>query len=400
MIFAILFALQAMPQGAWTKKKDFNSGRTGTVTFSTTTKGYVSAGYDDNNTYNDLWEYDPQNDTWTQKADFGGSSRAGAVGFSIGNKGYIGTGEDLNGYTKDFWEYDPFSNKWVQRANFPGAARTDAIGFSIGNRGYLGTGVDSDTAYKDFWEFDPVKNLWFKKADFKANRWSAIGFSVDTKGYLGCGFNKSGMSETWYSDLWEFDPNSNKWTWKNNFPLGTMAGGRAFAIGFRAYIGIGSANSSNYKDFWEYDPQSNKWSQQTDFPGQGAEYGFAAFSIGNKGYFGLGFTESNCNYIYYNEMWEFDPLGIVGLKERLSEATLLLYPNPASDQITVRVENQDKENLSVMIYDASGKLTLFVHPGLASGDIAVNTSSLTRGTYILKVKVGSTILSERLVIAD
>ena len=32
--------------------------------------------------------------TWTQKADFGGTGRNGAVGFSIGSKGYIGTGYD------------------------------------------------------------------------------------------------------------------------------------------------------------------------------------------------------------------------------------------------------------------------------------------------------------------
>ena len=31
-------------------------------------------------------------DTWTQKADFGGTARDSAVGFSIGSKGYIGTG--------------------------------------------------------------------------------------------------------------------------------------------------------------------------------------------------------------------------------------------------------------------------------------------------------------------
>ena len=33
-------------------------------------------------------------DTWTQKADFGGAARDGAHGFSIGSKGYIGTGSE------------------------------------------------------------------------------------------------------------------------------------------------------------------------------------------------------------------------------------------------------------------------------------------------------------------
>ena len=47
-------------------------------------------------------------DTWTQRADFGGTARSGAVGFSIGSKGYIGMGWDIDGYLrKDFWEYEP-----------------------------------------------------------------------------------------------------------------------------------------------------------------------------------------------------------------------------------------------------------------------------------------------------
>src|SRR5437870_3256137 len=47
--------------------------------------------------------------TWTQKADFGGVARQVAAGFSIGSKGYIGTGlsQTQIGYQKDFWEYTP-----------------------------------------------------------------------------------------------------------------------------------------------------------------------------------------------------------------------------------------------------------------------------------------------------
>src|SRR6185503_18531721 len=67
-------------------------------------------------------------DTWTQKADFGGTGRAYAVGFSIGSKGYIGTGSS-NG--KDFWEYDPATDTWTQKADFGGTYRSFAAGFSI-----------------------------------------------------------------------------------------------------------------------------------------------------------------------------------------------------------------------------------------------------------------------------
>ncbi len=89
----------------------------------------------------DFWEYDPAANTWTQKADFGGTARYSAVGFSIGSKGYIGTGDDgWSSIAKDFWEYDPAANTWTQKADFGGTARDCAVGFSIGSKGYIGTG--------------------------------------------------------------------------------------------------------------------------------------------------------------------------------------------------------------------------------------------------------------------
>src|SRR5439155_15929433 len=104
-------------------------------------------------------------DTWIQKADFGGTPRYGAVGFSIGAKGYIGTG--YNGtYLKDFWEYDPATDAWTQKANFGGTARYWATGFSIGSKGYVGTGVGSSGFRNDFLEYDAASNTWTQKANF------------------------------------------------------------------------------------------------------------------------------------------------------------------------------------------------------------------------------------------
>src|SRR5438309_254969 len=90
-------------------------------------------------------------DTWTQKADFGGGPRGAAVGFSIGSKGYVGTGVVTFAYRKDFWEYDPSTNVWTQKADFGGTARHSAVGFSIGGKGYIGTGFDGSFR-NDFWE--------------------------------------------------------------------------------------------------------------------------------------------------------------------------------------------------------------------------------------------------------
>jgi len=105
-------------------------------------------------------------DTWTQKADFGGTARGGAVGFTIGTKGYIGTGYYNVGskvYCKDFWEYDPTANAWTQKADFGGTARCTAAGFSIGSKGYIGMASGGIEGYlKD--EFNGTLTPWITAA--------------------------------------------------------------------------------------------------------------------------------------------------------------------------------------------------------------------------------------------
>ncbi len=196
-LFTWLFIMQSLnAQNTWTQKADLSGGESeGAVSFSIGSKGYLGTGF---GLTKDFWEYDPSTNTWTQKADFGGAARAGAFGFSIGSKGYIGTGiirsASNPGTTKDFWKYDPVANTWTQKADFGGTARGQDVGFSIGSRGYIGTGFSGYSSTnlvgtKDFWEYDPSTNTWTQKADFGgATRVDAVGFSIGSKGYIGAGF--------------------------------------------------------------------------------------------------------------------------------------------------------------------------------------------------------------------
>ena len=162
--------------------------------------------------YKDFWEYDLATDTWTRKADFGGTAREGAVGFSIGNKGYIGTGVDSTGYENDFWEYNPAIDKWTQKVDFGGAARTFAVGFSIGGRGYIGTGVyqyyGDAIELNDFWQYDTTMNTWTQIADFVGEAtFGACGFSIGGNGFV----------ENYYN-FWQYDATKmNTWTQKDDY---------------------------------------------------------------------------------------------------------------------------------------------------------------------------------------
>jgi hypothetical protein len=243
-------------------------------------------------------------DTWTQKADFGGTARGGAAGFSIGDKGYIGTGNTLGGLVNDFWEYDAATNAWAQKADFGGMVRRNAVGFSIGNKGYLGTGYSFAGPYlKDFWEYDPATNSWTQKASVGGSgRFLAVGFSIGSKGYIGTGANFF-VSPYYKYDFWEYDPATDTWTQKANFGGAGRYAATAFTIGNKAYIGTGyNATDGNKKDFWEYDPASDSWIQKADFSGT-ARRSAAGFSIGSAGYIGTGYDGIN----FTNDFWAYNP---------------------------------------------------------------------------------------------
>jgi N-acetylneuraminic acid mutarotase len=238
---------------------------------------------------------------WVQKTDVGGTARVFAVAFSIGGKGYIVTGCSRTTCYKDTWEYDPVSDLWTQRADFGGSGRPYATGFSIGSKGYLGTGTTGFA--KDFYEYDSVANKWTQKADFGGLRRSgALGFAIGSKGYIGMGGTYNGSTYAFGSkEFWEYDPATDSWVQKADFSGLARSGAVGFSIGNKGYVGMGNTISGGtqvtYTDFWEYDPATNIWTRKADGK---ARMRPVCFSIGNKGYVGLGFNNEK-------DFWEYDP---------------------------------------------------------------------------------------------
>jgi len=102
---------------------------------------------------------------------------------------------------------------------------------------------------QDFWEYDPATNVWTKKADFPGDaRLGAIGFSVGNKGYVGTGLIES--SYLGLKDIWEYNPASNSWTKKPDIPQG-RSGAVGFSIGNKGYVDTGIDGGN---DFWEFTP--------------------------------------------------------------------------------------------------------------------------------------------------
>ena len=246
--------------------------------------------------------------TWTQKANFGtpGSERWQAVSFSINGKGYLGTGQTMSGIRRDFWEYDPVTDSWTQKADlgldfYDG--RQMAVGFTIGSLGYVGLGRDPGSTYKnDLWEFDPNTNIWIRKADFPGGaRMGAVGFTIADKAYVGTGFNGT---NPYFSDFWEYNPSSNSWTMKAGFAGGDRTYAAGFSISGKGYVGTGMAWGNCYNDFWEYNPSTNSWTTKAAV-GSTTRRDAVGLSIGSLGYIGTGLSGSFANLKDY---WEYNPL--------------------------------------------------------------------------------------------
>lgn len=240
----------------WTQKADFAGiARYGASAFSIGSKGYVGTGVHNTTYLNDFWEFDPVANIWTKKACFGGLVRHNAASFSIGNKGYIGIGLDITTspwtFYKDFWEYDPDADLWTQKADFGGTARCSAFSFAISSKGYVGTGYDNNFR-KDVWEYNPINNTWTQKADFGGTpRWFLVGFSIGSIGYAG-----TGDDGNFKNDFWEFNPANNAWIKKADFGGALRTSAVGFSLGNKGYIGAGGSYSGQLIDFWEYTPEA------------------------------------------------------------------------------------------------------------------------------------------------
>src|SRR5690242_18878595 len=103
------------------------------------------------------------------------------------------------------------------------------------------------------------------------------------------------------------DSQNYAWTQKADFGGGVRYEPVAFSIGDKGYAGLGvtwsgSAYDYNHQDWWEYDPSTNTWTQKANFIGAGRN-GACSFVIGTDGYLGTGWTPSATSTFYkYNSV--------------------------------------------------------------------------------------------------
>ena len=235
---------------------------------------------------------------------------------------------------------------WTKKADFPSSSRNFGLGFSVRSKGYFGMGQKQTKpfvykSYNDFWEYDPETNAWTQKSDFPGGgRLMAKGFSVNNKIYAGFGYiiassgPNAGTNE-YQTDFYEFDPRENKWAEKNECRLGR--GDIFFVIKDKAY-----AVNPEYRTLNTYNTAtdtwlSNTWEKKNAAPNYSDITGDdVCFSAGEKEYL---ITTSPKKGETINQLWELDP-NLISWKQ------MNALPSPGSD--TVSTFSIGKKNFIIM----------------------------------------------------
>ncbi len=211
--------------------------------------------------YNDLWQYNPQDDNWSRMSYFPGSARYNSTCFVIGNKAYITGSSYISDY--DLWEYNTITNQWTSKADYPGYCNSRMISFALDGKGYVGFGW-SDNTCNDFWEYDPTLDEWTEKASFPGTpRYNSCAYSYKNRGIIVCGTYQDFQTQEYLDELWEYNHQNDSWTKLNTIYPGVGRVDMIMGIvNNRIFIGLGATNIASgpyerYEDFWEYIPELN-----------------------------------------------------------------------------------------------------------------------------------------------
>jgi len=238
-----------------------------------------------------MFQYNPTNDEWSQIITNYPFNMVDGITMVVCHDtlSYL-CGYDYTGSVRDgLYTFKDDSKLWTKVSSFPNYRSGEGMAFVLKNMIYYGA--------RDFNKCDPGNSYsWTKVANlpYSINRNCATYFSMNEKGYILYNNN----------ELWMYDPDTDLWTKKGNFPGPSRTAACSFIIGDKAFVGMGSGTNDELSDIWRYDFLADSWTKVADIPGKRSAA--AGFTINGKAYIGYG-TEYTHGYSQLVDFYEFDP---------------------------------------------------------------------------------------------
>lgn len=255
-------------------------------------KAFVIQG----NNGNPLWEYLPDTDTWNVIGNFPGPSRGVAVGDDWNGKYYYGFGTGNAGFLNDLWVFDPVDQSFTELPSCPCTARTHPAFIAHNDKIMMGTGNSAGGNLSDFWEYDMITQVWTQKQTIPGGvRHHPFFFAADNEVFFG-----GGHRDTWF----KYDLGTEELSPIDNTPLGRVAGTQ-FNYNGRGFVLAGDdaahVNIPKSESFMVYDPATEEWDYLEPLP-EGSRWAPSSFIIDEVLYFYDGTSETHSA----RTMWKFD----------------------------------------------------------------------------------------------
>jgi hypothetical protein len=351
-------------------------------------------GYWNGSTYVDgYWYYTRSRDTWFVKLDasgnivwqrcLGGTADDYLIPISSGQDGYLLAGEtnsddgDVIGYHAGAVSYA--SDAWIVQLNESGnivwqrclgGAQSDGVGeVKLMDDGYLFIGSTS-SVNGDVTGYHPGMTSSGERT------WDAWIFKTDFAGNM---IWQQCLGGTGDEDIQRLEPTESGY-----FFVGFTNSIDGDVVGFHEPPDTVEVSLFSYGDIWVGNLDINGELINQLCLGGSSDDDFIDFLDTGEGYLIQGVTKSNDGDVtgYYGgrDIWLVQLSSMVGVEET-TQAKMALFPNPASDRITV-ITDHNFSNDSYIVYDAQGRAVL--QGVLTSRKNEITVESLSPGIYTLR----------------
>lgn len=303
LLLIVLSACTNAPEVKVQTKKcaDMPKGRASACACVCNGKAYVFAGRDEKGVYlNDLWEYDPQTDSWKDLGKSPMKARVNATISASDGKIYAGLGYSTlhayndSSYRKDWWEYTPATGVWKRLADYPSQHTVKPVCVNDNNAIYMLYGC-GHSQQSEVWEYRISSDQWTllpRVGQQHPKSFGCTGTVFEGTTYMGTGFNARNLTH-WYRVLLP----ENSWCACASLPgkgreFSACAAGKEYIYLFGGRHFAGDMTGGEiFETYMRYAPTKDQWEWCGTMPCGRAENQIA-FSIDGKVYFGLGEDEN------------------------------------------------------------------------------------------------------------
>lgn len=252
----------------------------------------------------DFYGLDMVNEQWFPISSLElGEERQYASGFNSSNTGFVFGGFNGVDFLNDLWQYDPIIDAWTELASLPSIGRSGASCFVLNDTAYIiGGKTQSNLAIGEVWAYTISNDTWTQKTNLPfGSRWRASATSSNNNGYLIFGRDEL---DSFHNELYEYNPISDNWTQISTFPSIGRSHATMFTINSELYICLGLDSLTNsHNDLWRYDIGLGTWNILPGLPSTGRRGGIA-LSNQSTLYYTTGIDESDQRL---KQTWKYNP---------------------------------------------------------------------------------------------